>query len=99
MMDNSGAYKQIAKQIEMRGMSRQELVDFFVEMGGVSVQDSLIIGEDAEGHKWSVELSEQKQIQLCSLLLPATSLTIKADSNLLNHLLMELRMKFLSAGG
>lgn len=84
----------IEKKLEMRGMKRIELVNYFISIGG-----EFRGGENLIGNGWEVDISKEKTITLGSLRIPATILVLSCREDLLDGMIADFRLRFLSAGG
>ncbi len=74
------------KVLEMRGMRRQEIMDYFMSLKG--------IGED-----FQVEVSEESLVSMGSLAIPTTVVIFKGDKDQLEEAIYNFRIRFLTAGG
>jgi hypothetical protein len=84
----------VEKQLEMRGMKRVEIVKYFISIGG-SVMDS----EKLRGQGWEVEIAKEKTITLGSLKFPATVVIMRCRKDIIDRMIVDFRLRFLSAGG
>lgn len=84
----------IKKNLEMRGMKRIEIVNYFVSIGGETISHENFIGIG-----WEVDISQEKTIQLGSLRIPATIVILRCREDLVDEMIFAFRLKFLSAGG
>ena len=84
----------IEEKLEMRGMKRIEIVDYFISIGGKVISDENFIGQG-----WEVEISKEKTIKLGSLKIPATIVILRCREELMEQILSCFRLRFLSAGG
>lgn len=84
----------IEKKLEMRGMKRVEIVNYFIRLGCKVISDESFIGLG-----WEVEISKEKTITLGSLKIPATILVFRCKEDLLDGMMVAFRLRFLSAGG
>lgn len=80
--------------LEMRGMPRRDLQDYFLSIGGKQAGKGLYIGPN-----WEVELSDEWLCTLGSIQIPATKVTFRADEEEWTEILQAFRLRFLSAGG
>ncbi len=80
--------------LEMRGMKRIEIVNYFISIDGKDMGS-----EKYAGQGWQVEIAEEKLVTLGSLKIPATILTLSCREDLLEQMLYAFRLRFLSAGG
>lgn len=84
----------IEKELEMRGMKRTDIVNYFISLGGKIISDENFIGQD-----WEVEISKEKTITLGSLKIPATIVILRCRKDLIDNMMVAFRLRFLSAGG
>lgn len=84
----------IEKKLEMRGMKRIEIVNYFISIGGKVIDYEKFIGQG-----WEVEISKEKIITLGSLKIPATIVILRCREDLVEHMINAFRLRFLSAGG
>ncbi|MFT5874819.1 MAG: hypothetical protein ACI8WT_003797 [Clostridium sp.] len=84
----------VEKNLEMRGMKRIELVNYFISIGGKAVGKENIIGQG-----WEVEITQEKIITLGSLKIPATIIILRCRKDLIEQIIYAFRLRFLSAGG
>lgn len=94
LVDGRDQLKFIEKELEMRGMKKIEIVNYFISLGGKGISSENFIGNG-----WEVELSKEKIIQLGSLKIPATIVILRCREDLLDGMILDFRLKFLSAGG
>jgi len=80
--------------LEMRGMRRKEILDYFTRIGG---QDSGC--GKFSGQNWEVEVSEENFIMFGSIKIPSTVVLFRGDDQTIEELITSFRFKFLSAGG
>ena len=84
----------IEEELEMRGMRRIEIVNYFIGLGGKVISDEKFIGDG-----WQVVISMEKIITLGSLKIPSTIVLLRCREDLLNKMMVAFRLRFLSAGG
>jgi len=84
----------IEEKLEMRGMKRIEIVNYFISIGGKVISDGNFFGQG-----WEVELSKEKTIKLGSLKIPATIVILRCREDLIEQMIVAFRLRFLSAGG
>lgn len=80
--------------LEMRGMPRRELAEYFLSIGGRRVEQGLYLGPN-----WEVNLSEEWVCTLGSLQIPATKVTFRIKEEDWPEIVRAFRFCFLSAGG
>lgn len=84
----------VEKSLEMRGMKRKEIVNYFISISGKVIDNELIRGEG-----WQAEIEEEKLVIIGSLKIPATIVILRCRKDLLQQMLVDFRLRFLSAGG
>lgn len=82
------------KTLEMRGMRRIDLIDYFISLKGVNTGFGKIRGEN-----WEVEVSEESLVTIGSFSIPSTILVFRCEEEFLEPMISAFRLKFLSAGG
>lgn len=80
--------------LEMRGMPRSALEDYFLKIGGKQIEQGLYLGPS-----WEVHLSEEKTCTIGSLSILATLVTFRLDEEDWPEIVKAFRFNFLSAGG
>ena len=78
----------------MRGMKRIEIVNYFISISGKVVDNEKILGEG-----WQAEIEQEKLVVIGSLKIPATIVLLRCRKELLQQMLVDFRLRFLSAGG
>lgn len=84
----------IEKTLEMRGRTRDEIINYFISINGKNVCPGKLIGEN-----WEVEVSEESRIKIGSLEIPSTTVVFRSDKENLEQMISKFRLRFLSAGG
>jgi hypothetical protein len=84
----------LEENLEMRGKKRIEIVNYFISIGGQAMDVEKFIGKG-----WEVELAQEKLVTLGSLKIPATIVTLRCRKDLIEQMLVDFRLRFLSAGG
>jgi hypothetical protein len=84
----------VENQVEMRGMKRAEIVNYFISIGGNALDSEKLLGQG-----WEVEISKEKTITLGSLKFPATVVILRCRKDLMEQMIAHFRLRFLSAGG
>lgn len=82
------------KVMEMRGIRRQEIVDYFIEIGGDDEGQGSFTG-----HGWQVEVGQENMVRLGSLEIPSTVVRLQCEEELFENMVYEFRLRFLKAGG
>jgi hypothetical protein len=85
---------QIEQTMEMRGMPRILIEDYFVSIGGHPVGQGKFVGL-----YWEVTIGGEQTIDFGSIKIPARQVTIRAEEELCRSMVNAFRLKFLSAGG
>lgn len=80
--------------LEMRGMPRQDLLEYFISIGGKWNEKGTFIGPN-----WEVDLSETWACKIGSIQVPATRLTFRVKEEEWAEIIKAFRLHFLSAGG
>jgi hypothetical protein len=80
--------------LEMRGLSRQVFLDYFLSQGG-----NLADWDRIQGTGWEIRLDAENEIRLGSITLPVVQVTFEADREIALRMIHTFRMRFLSAGG
>lgn len=84
----------IEETLEMRGMKRIEIINYFLGIGGKAMNEENFIGNG-----WEVQVDQEKLVSIGSLKIPATIVTFRCEKDLIEHMLSAFRLRFLSAGG
>lgn len=79
--------------LEMRGMLREELVNYFIEIGGMLDDNGTYRGD-----KWEVFVDKQVSCCMGSLSLPSTKVTFNVEEDIYDEMLSKFRLKFLRGG-
>ncbi|PKM96417.1 MAG: hypothetical protein CVU84_01505 [Firmicutes bacterium HGW-Firmicutes-1] len=79
--------------LEMRGMRRQEIIDYFMGLEHIECNLSTFVGEH-----WSAEVREESFVSIGSLLIPSTIVIFKGEKSL-ESVIYSFRLRFLTAGG
>lgn len=82
------------KLLEMRGMKRQEIMDYFRSLGLLDDNLSIFRAKD-----WSVQVSEESIISIGSLRIPSTTVQFFGKEKCLEEVMYRFRLRFLTAGG
>ncbi len=80
--------------LEMRGMKRSAIVDYFISLGGNRLDE-----HNFDYGDWSVHIANQGMIKYRVIEVPSTKITFTGHSSALPPAIHNLRMQFLSAGG
>lgn len=84
----------VEKSLEMRGMKRIEIVNYFISIGGKIISDEKFLGQG-----WQVEIEKEKVVTLGALKIPATVVMLRCRKDIADQVLAAFRLRFLSAGG
>ncbi len=82
------------KTMEMRGMKRKEIVDYFISIGGNDTMQGSLIGRG-----WEVEIGQEKAAKLGSFEIPSTNVKFQCEEELFENMIYAFRLRFLKAGG
>ncbi len=80
--------------LEMRGMPRRDLAEYFLSIGGKWDGKGTYLGPN-----WEVDLSEAWFCTLGSIQIPATQVTFRVEEEDWPEIVKAFRFRFLSAGG
>lgn len=80
--------------LEMRGMPRRDLEEYFLSIGGDLNGKGTFFGP-----YWEVEFSDTWVCSLVALQIPATKLTFRVNEEDWPKFVWAFRLRFLSAGG
>jgi hypothetical protein len=80
--------------LEMRGMHRSEIVNYFISIGGNPQNGCKLIVED-----WVVELCDAKTVTLGVIKIPSTRVIFRGNKDAIEGAVSAFRLRFLSAGG
>jgi len=80
--------------IELRGVKREEFMDYFLALGGEDLGNGKI-----RGISWEVEIGSQEYLCLGTLELPSVRITFRVEEKSFHAFLSAFRMKFLKGGG
>lgn len=83
----------LEKTLEMRGMQRREIVSYFIN-NGKNITDGKFTYEG-----WEVYISEEVMVELGALRIPSTTVIFHGEKESLDKIILEFRLKFLTAGG
>jgi len=88
----------IKKTFIMRGKERQEFLEYFARLGGISSN-----GPDGrmllKGEGWMAEIGPQTVYMLKTIAFPEVEVTIEAEDKVFEGMLKDYRIRFLTAGG
>lgn len=82
------------KSFEMRAVRREEIINYFIKIGGNEKEDGTFAGEG-----WETEIGQETTVYLGSFILPEIKITIRARKDLFDKLYSDFNMVFLHAGG
>ena len=80
--------------LEMRGMPRRDLEEYFISIGGKQVGRGTY-----EFPNWNVELADEHYLTIGSLQIPATIVTFRVNEEDWSKIVDAFHLRFLSAGG
>lgn len=83
------------QKLEMRGMRRSEILNYFIHIGAQEVGKGVF-----KGLEWTVEVGSEAFVSLGRLEIPATVVVFKSlEISVLDKAVSAFRLRFLSAGG
>lgn len=82
------------KVIEMRTIPRNEIVDYFIGIGGKDMGHGRIEGQD-----WEVEVSREKPVALGPFSIFSVIIILRCKKELFNRMYTEFCSGFLRGGG
>ena len=80
--------------LEMRGMKRKEIIDYFLSIEGITHNDSTFYGEN-----YKIIVDDESNAVIGSLSIPSTIVTFIGREECLEKVIYRFRLKFLKAGG
>jgi hypothetical protein len=80
--------------LDIRGIKRARLVDYFSQMDRASVS-----GDYIRGDNWEVQIGEEQELQMGSVKLPLVKLVFHMDDKAYQVMLQDFRIKFSCMGG
>jgi hypothetical protein len=84
----------LEKTLEMRGMQRREIISYFININEKNISNGKFIYEG-----WEVYISEEVIIELGALRIPSTTVIFRGEKESIYKIILEFRLKFLTAGG
>lgn len=84
----------IEKVLEMRGMRRREIVDYFMGLNDLANKESTFSGEH-----FQVEISEETFFSIGSLTFHSTVVKFIGEKAQLDQAIYNFQLRFLTAGG
>jgi len=84
----------VERTLEMGGMARSEIVDYFSGIGGELISEGKYQGPD-----WIVDIGKEEYRAVGSIRLRKTYVTFYCDEKYIDTMIYKFRLKFLSAGG
>ena len=82
------------KALEIHGVFRDEIINYFIDIGGEAIEEGRFAGE-----AWEAEVGNEEVVKLSSIKIPSTMVTFRGEVELLDKMLKAFRLKFLKAGG
>lgn len=80
--------------LEMRGMPREELIKYFIAMGGKSIGNGIFVDLN-----WEVHVHSQISCTLGALAIPSTQVSFCIEEEYYTEMISKFRLNFLCAGG
>jgi hypothetical protein len=84
----------VEKILEMRGMRRSEIINYFAGLNGEDKGDGKFAGLN-----WEVEVKEENLAAIGRLKLPSTKVLFRSDEEHIEQIIYAFKLRFLSAGG
>jgi hypothetical protein len=84
----------LKKVLEKRGTPREELMDYFISIGGKHIEEGIYIGD-----KWQVKIGKESFCHMGSMKIKSIELIFYVEEEIIDEMLYKFRLKFLSAGG
>jgi hypothetical protein len=84
----------IEESFKMRTIKREEIVNYFVKIGGHEKEDGTLAGEG-----WETEIGQETPAFLGSFLLPEIKITIRGRKDIFDKLYADFKLAFLRGGG
>lgn len=84
----------VEKTLEMRGMPREEYINYFINIGGALKEDGTYAGES-----WTVRIGPQVNCALGPMSVPSVKITFFIEDYCCDEMLSSFRLRFLCAGG
>lgn len=82
------------KNFEMRAVKREEIVNYFIKIGGNEKEDGTITGEG-----WETEIGRETPVFLGSFMLPEIKITIRVKKEMFDKFYADFKLVFFHAGG
>ncbi|MDV3428522.1 MAG: hypothetical protein LIR50_16140 [Bacillota bacterium] len=82
------------KTIEVRGMRRMKIINYFMGIGGEKTDQGEFIMNG-----WKVDVGEENTINVGKLNLYSTKVTFQCGQSMIDKKIHDFRLKFLLAGG
>jgi hypothetical protein len=84
----------IENTLEMRGMRRREIINYFDSINGENTGFGKFTWQDCK-----VEVSEESIITIGTLEIPSTKVLFYGEKERIEQMIIAFRLKFLCAGG
>jgi hypothetical protein len=85
---------QVEQTLELRGMPRFLIEEYFISIGGHLIGPGKFLGSD-----WEVIIGDEYSIDFGSIRIPARQVTFRTEKELCRSMVNAFRLNFLSAGG
>lgn len=83
------------EKLEIRGISRKELITYLIQIGATTNNNQLFLGEN-----WSCQISEENHFHMFQSWIPKVSLQFSSEDPVkLKKVVMSFRKKTFRAGG
>lgn len=85
---------QVKETLEMRGMKRKEIIEYFFSLNEKPIEPNKF-----QGNGWYVKVNEETQVHLGAIEIPSTIVEFCGEKDQVEKILADFRLRFLSAGG
>ena len=85
----------IEENLEIRGITRKEIISYLINLGATTYNDSLFVNE-----KWSCYVEEEEHFHMFQSLIPKVKIKFYSeDKEILKNVIQNFRKKIFRAGG
>lgn len=85
--------QRIKNTLEMRGIQREEFIDYFQNMGGQNTAEGTYTGA-----YWEVQIGPQFPCRLGKLVIPSIKITFFVEEGYFEEMLKKFRLSFMRGG-
>jgi hypothetical protein len=83
----------IKNTLEMRGIQREDFIEYFLNIGGQSTAEGVYTGP-----YWEVQVGPQIPCPLGKLVIPSMKITFSVEEEYYDEILRKFRMNFMRGG-